>query len=799
MDPHANDATPPAASDRWSARLRRIAQPAVLLTAGAGIVLAFVVYLGVLVYTTPDVATLRRAQAVRPSVILSSDGEVIGRFAVAYEAPVTLKEVAPDVIHALIATEDHRFYSHHGIDPKRTVASAWNTLRGDVQGGSTLTQQLARNLFPQEIGNERSLNRKLREAITALRLERSSTKEEILESYLNSAPFLYNVRGIEMAARTYFDRSAAQLDTAQSATLVGMLKGSQRYNPVRNPERARDRRNLVLAQMVRHGTLTPARYEQLRAQPLVLAFKRPEDGNIGQARHFVAHLRERLADWAEAHAVDLDSDGLVIRTTLDAKLQKLAQEAVVQQVALLQRMAGEEWSEARPRTARVLVPAPAKGSRQPVDPPAPFAHFWKVNPQLLAELARGTPQYAQALLDSGDDAKALSQVLADVEPMRRLREARTRLSAGFIAIDPNSGAVKAWVGSPDFGSEQFDHVVQAKRQPGSTFKPFVYGAALQRGMSTEQQYLDGAIEIPLADGSIWRPTDGSGASGEPMTLREGLVQSKNTITAQVMQAVGAESVINFAQAAGVRESRLDPVPSLALGTSPVTLLEMANAYATLAALGVRREPQLITQIADRDGRVLETFDTPGERVLDASLVERLVDVMRGVVQTGTGTAVRTEWGVRGDLAGKTGTTQNNSDGWFMLMSPTLVTGAWVGFNDQRVTIRSNYWGQGGHNALRIVGAFMRQGQKAKLIDAKAEFPQVLRDAPSPPEASPGAGVPPADGDDASLATRLGRLLGLRPPAAAPAPEPAPPPATGAAAAAAEAEADRQRRDHAMGR
>jgi len=700
---------------------------------------AFGVYVGVLAYTTPDIEQLRRAQAVRPSVILSADGEVIGRFATSYQAPVALKDVSPDLINALIATEDKRFYDHHGIDPVRLVASAWNTLHGDMQGGSTLTQQLARNLFPVEIGNERSLNRKLREAITALRLERSSTKEQILESYLNSAPFLYNVRGIEMAARTYFDKPAAQLDTAQCATLVGMLKGSQRYNPVRNGERARVRRNLVMAQMVKRGTLTKARYEQLRTLPLVLAFKRPEDGGIGQARHFVAHLRDQLADWADAHDVDLDTDGLVIRTTLDSKLQSVAQDAVVQQVAKLQGIAGNEWAG---RAAR-------KNGKSPADAPAPFAQFWREHAALLAEMARDTPSYRNARTAGASESQALATTLADTPLMDRLREEKTRLSAGFVAIEPATGAIKAWVGSPDFAREQYDHVAQAKRQPGSTFKPFVYGAAFQRGMSTELTYVDGDVDILLPDGKIWHPTDGTPASGQPMTLRDGLAQSKNTITAQVMQSVGAEAVVNFAQAAGVRDSTLDPVPSLALGTSPVTLLEMTNAYATLAALGERHAPLLITQIEDRQGRVMESFDSPPERVLDQPLIEKLVDVMRGVITSGTGTAIRTEFGIKGDLAGKTGTTQNNTDGWFIMMNPKLVAGAWVGFNDARVTIRSNYWGQGGHNALRLVGAFFQQGQKAKLIDTQATFPQVEPDAP-PPAVDAAPSAPPAgDAIDAS--------------------------------------------------
>ena len=785
-DPNTSpDRLPPvhAARPRWSQRLVRAAQWSAL-TASA-VAAAGAVYLCVLVYTTPQVDDLRRAQAVRPSVILSSDGEVIGRFSSTYQAPVTLKEMSPDLISALIATEDHRFYAHSGLDPKRLVASAWNTLRGDTQGGSTLTQQLARNLFPVEIGNERSLNRKLREAITALRLERTSTKDQILESYLNSAPFLYNVRGIEMASRTYFDRPAAQLDTAQCATLVGMLKGTQRYNPVRNPERARERRNLVMAQMVKRGTLTQARYEQLRTQPLVLAFKRPEDGDIGQARHFVAHVREQLVEWADAHDVDLDTDGVVIRTTLDAKLQRIAQDAVVQQVAQLQRIAGEEWSEARPRAARIQPATARSAVPGKAEPAAPFAYFWKQRPDMLREMARDTPQFRLARQAGQTEAQALDTVLADTDTMTRLREDKTRLSAGLVAIDPTTGAVRAWVGSPDFAREQFDHVAQAKRQPGSTFKPFVYGAALQRGMSTERQYLDGAIDIALADGGVWQPTDGSGPSGEMMTMREGLVRSKNTITAQVMQEVGAEAVAGFAQLAGVREAKLDPVPSLALGTSPVTLLEMGNAYATLAALGERRPPSLIAQISDRNGKVLERFESPPERVLDEALIGKLVDVMRGVVQTGTGAAIRSEWGVKGDLAGKTGTTQNNTDGWFMLMSPKLVTGAWVGFNDPRVAIRSNYWGQGGHNALRLVGAFMQQGQKARLIDTKASFPQVVRDAAEPPAEPASATEGPASGF--GIAAGISGLLGLPPPTPRVAPTPG------------EAIVEKQLRDQASGR
>jgi penicillin-binding protein 1A len=707
------------------------------------LVLALGAWIGVLVVTTPDVAELRQASTARPSVILSSDGEVIGRFSQAYQAPVALSDVAPQVVQALIATEDHRFYAHHGIDPWRIGGSAWNILKGNMQGASTLTQQLARNLFPQEIGNRVNLNRKLREAITAIRLERHSSKQEILEAYLNAAPFLYNVRGFEMAARTYFDTSAAELDTAQAATLVGMLKGSHRYNPVRHPERARERRNVVLAQMVKRGVLAPAEYERLKVLPLALAFKRPEEGDIALARHFVEHIREQLVEWADTHDVDLDRDGLVIRTTLDSRLQRLAQQSVSEQVAQLQQLAGREWSEQRMPAARLSQP-PVKN---------PFAWFWRERAGWLAEMARETPQFRAARAATGSDERALAQVLADAELMAQLREDKTRLSAGFVALDPATGAVRAWIGSPDFGRDQFDHVAQARRQPGSTFKPFVYGAALAKGFSTEREYLDSEVEIRLGDGQVWRPTDMGGASGLPMTLRDGLVQSKNTITAQVMQEVGPPSVAQFARMAGIT-SPLDVVPSLALGTSPVTLLEMATAYGTLASLGEYRKPVLITQVVDRQGQVLADFAAgrTATPVIDKLVTERLVDVMRGVVQRGTGAALRGEFGVRGDLAGKTGTSQNNTDGWFIAINPNLVAGAWVGFNDPRVTIRSSYWGQGGHNALRIVGSFLRDGQRGKLIELDGLFPVVLPQTPPAPLVPPPEGLPAGERDPAVAPT-----------------------------------------------
>jgi penicillin-binding protein 1A len=694
---------------------------------------------------TPDIGDLRQATSARASLILSADGEVLGRFSRARRDPVTLDRVSPQMLKALIATEDHRFHEHRGIDYRRTVAAIARTLTGTTQGGSTITQQLARNLFPQEIGRDRSLSRKIKEMATALRIERHYSKQQILEAYLNSAPFLYNVVGIEMAARTYFDTTAADLDTLQSATLVGMLKGTDYYNPVRHPERAKARRNVVLGQMARHGQLEAARLQTLAALPLQLQFNRPDDP-AEAAPHFVAHVRKQVLEWADQNDRDLYGEGLVIHTTLDARLQQAATEAVERQAGALQAVADVEWSQARLPGGGSLASYARRAARS-----EPFAHFWDKHPGLLREHARSTPEYRDAVADGRAPDQVLQALFGDKAWLQRLKTRHSRLEAGFVAVDPHSGRVLAWVGSRDFGTDQFDHVAQARRQPGSTFKPFVYAAALEAGMASTDHYMDTAVEVPLRDGRSWRPTDMSGASELPMTLRDGLALSKNSITAQVSQAAGVHRVARLARDLGVDQSPLDEVPSLALGTSPVTLLEMVGAYATLARQGERRDSQVIDRIVDRHGSVLAEFGSAPRRVLSQDSAVELVDILRDAVDRGTGTAVRRQFGITADVAGKTGTSQDNADGWFILMHPDLVAGAWVGFNDQRVTMRSNGWGQGGRNALLLVGDFFRSGLKQGWIDARARFPTPKRAAPVPLP-SP---VPVPRFDEDLLAARVG--------------------------------------------
>src|SRR5688500_5677827 len=512
-------------------RLRRLAAFARRHPVRAALVLPVLalLYVLALVPFTPGIGDLRKAKSATPSVVVAADGIVLAEYKRVNRQWVPLEKIAPSVVQALIAMEDHRFYDHHGIDVRRTAGALISTLSGNLQGGSTITQQLARNLYPDDIGRAATVNRKIKEAITALKIEAVYSKREILETYLNTVPFLFNAFGIEMAARTYFDKSAERLDVLEAATLIGMLKGTSAYNPVLHPERALERRNLVLAQMARHGALEPAQLEALVKRPLRLNFERQIEPP-GLAPHVAQQLRKWLIGWADQHDYDIHADGLVVRVTIDSRLQKAANQALARQMAQLQTLA---------------------------------------------------------------------------DGRRKRDEERPVLQAGLMALDPRNGFVRAWVGSRDFAQEQFDHVGQARRQPGSTFKPFVYGAAFMQGMSPSMTLIDEPVAIRLPGNGVWMPTDGTPPSFEPMSLRDGLVFSKNTITAQVIQQVGPARVAQLAQAMGVRQSKLDPVLSLALGTSSVTLREMVAAYATIANAGHFIEPMIVSRVEDRDGRVLE--------------------------------------------------------------------------------------------------------------------------------------------------------------------------------------------------
>ena len=671
---------------------------AVLGALGFALLFAYAI---ILIPFTPSIANIRKAKIDQPTVLISSDGKRLATLKPMNREWVRLNRISPQVINALLATEDHRFYDHHGIDVLRSAAGLLGILAGDPEGGSTLTQQLARNLYPEEIGRKRTLTRKFKEMITALKIEYAYSKKEILETYLNTIPFLYNAFGIEMAARTYFDKQAQNLDVLESATLIAMLKGTSYYNPVLNPERALKRRNVVLAQMVKRGVLSQSDFDRLKPRPIRLDFARQPDA-LGPAPHLTIQIRKWLIDWADRYDHDIYSDGLIIYTTIDSRLQAVANQAVHRRMEALQAVADVEWG----MSSGGVISSEANGYLRAAPPCATFRLFLENQVRLDRQFysrVRRLPQRGRCAAPRRHDA--LAQLKNDKEFMAKLRAEKTRLQAGFVAIDPATGYVKAWVGSRDFKTDQFDHVVQAQRQPGSTFKPFVYGAALEQGMSADKRFIDQAVEIPLPDGAVWRPTDVSEPTGRSMTAREGLVYSKNTITAQVMQEVGPRKTAELARRMGVNQSKLDEVAGLSARH------QSGNAAGDGLRLQYSRLPWPIPsadfhhphhrQKRQRARRIQNRRSARAVRQ-DRRRSDQHVARRR---RRGTGQEVRARFGMRADVAGKTGTTQKNTDGWFILMHPQLVAGSWVGFNDSRVTMRSNYWGEGGHNAVLLVGDF----------------------------------------------------------------------------------------------
>lgn len=716
----------------------RKATAAAALTVITGALLAVTLLLGlymaILATDLPPLSKLENPDFQLATVAYTADNEVLARYARQNRSWATYDEISPHVINALIATEDHRFYDHWGMDLFRTASAVVQTVLAKLhvpgfytQGGSTITQQLARNLYNDQIGFEQTIGRKLKEWVTAVQLERRYTKREILEMYLNTVEFGYNAWGIETAARTFYNTSAAELDPLQSATLIGMLKAITRFNPVRNPENAQARRNLVLRKMVEHGYLTQAYYEEHKDDPPGASYHSAEI-TASMAPHFAIHVRDWLRDWAEPLGLDIYEDGLVVYTTIDSRLQRIAQQAVARQMKGLQAVVDYHWS--RPSSGNYSTDI---NDFLKLDGYEPFGYFWQTHAGLLNTFIQETARFRSLRNQGLSRDAALDSLKRDAVFLDSLKTNKTRLEAGLVALDPNTGSVKAWVGGKNYEEDKYDHVALARRQPGSTFKPFVYTVAIDNGYSPYYTLRDTTFTyVDPTTGQVWSPGNTDGISGATMTLRDGLAQSKNTITGQLALEVGARNIALYARRMGI-QSPLDEVPALSLGTSDVTLLELTSAYCTLANGGLYYPPTFVTRVEDRYGNVLyEATPTPKE-ALSETTAYTMVDMMRQVILTGTGQRIRWQWGLGGyDLAGKTGTTQNSADGWFMLMHPDLVTGAWVGFNDRRITFRTNWWGQGAHNALYLVGDFFKSATDSAGIGISrdARFPTPADFAPA---------------------------------------------------------------------
>jgi len=712
------------------------AQAAAALSVIAAVLLIGTLGLGTYIWTltdnTPSTERLENPSMQLATIAYTADGEELARYARQNRSWAPYDSISQHAIHALVATEDQRFYDHWGVDPIGIMAATVDILTGNFRGASTITQQLARNLYNEEVGRAVTIRRKIKEMVTAVELERRYTKREIIEMYLNTVSFGSNAFGIEAAARTYFGVPAKRLNELQAATLIGMLRATTYYDPIRNPGNARERRNVVLQLMASQGYVDQSFVGEHRQDPVNAEYHSAEL-YTSLAPYFAEHVRNVLTDWSNDpnHVLsehDVYGDGLRVYTTLDSKLQEMARAAVDEQMSGLQKVVSYEWGQ-----NDSLLYSQTLSDYQDLTPGEdyePFAYFWEQHPEVLNDAIRNTTRYDTLRARGISETEALANLKADSALVDSVKHLKEQLGAGLVSLDPRNSHVKAWIGGRNFRSDKYDKVGVARRQTGSTFKPFTYTAAIDNGYSPYDKLKDSTFtwEDTGAD-TTWNPKNYNGeSSGQMLTLSQGLANSKNTITARLALDINPRTVAQYARQMGIRESTLEAVPSIALGTSNVKLLEMATAYSTLANGGLYNAPVSITRIEDRYGNVLwEASPSPSEALREQTAYT-VVDMMRGVIDYGTGVRIRTQFDLGDyDLAGKTGTTQRSADTWFMLMHPELVSGAWVGFDDQRLTFRTQFWGQGAHSALFLVGDYYRriaEADSVSLLTEDASFPVI---------------------------------------------------------------------------
>jgi len=688
---------------------------------------AFFVYLGMvdinflwLFGKSPGWSTINNPITAQASEIYSADGKLIGKYFNENRTPVTYGDVNPVFWNTLIDTEDERFYSHWGVDPIGMFAAAKDAItKGDGRGASTITQQLAKNLFRVrteystgllgKIPGIRMLIMKTKEWIIATKLELSYDKNTILSMYANTVDFGSSAYGIKTACKTYFNIAPKDLTAAQSATLVGMLKATTTYNPITHPENSLKRRNTVLANMVRRGHLSQAVYDSLSQTPLRLKYN-VETNYDGQANYFREAVADYLKDWCEANGYDLYTSGLKIYTTLDTRMQKYAEDAAIKQMRQVQQNFKNHWGKNDPwidERGRV-IPDFIEGiaRKQPV-------YNW------LLEKFPNQPDSITYYLNKPHKVKlfdyAKGSIEMNISTMDSIRYMVRFMHCGFVAMEPQTGAVKAWVGDINFDSWKYDKV-KAMRQPGSTFKLFVYTEAMNQGLTPCDKRRDEYITMQVYDKKkqevvTWTPSNANGSfSGDSMPLKSAFAKSINSVAVRLGQEMGIKRIIETAEKMGIK-SPLEDAPSLALGSSDVNLLELTNAYCTIANDGMHHAPVLVTRIEDKDGREVFLGPATSEQAVPyktAFLVQQLL--MGGMREPG-GTS-QSLWGYVGDyrdtdFGGKTGTSNNHSDAWFMGVSPKLVVGAWVGGEYRSIHFRTGALGQGSRTALPICGYFLQ--------------------------------------------------------------------------------------------
>lgn len=693
----------------------------------ASLLVALFLYLGAvdinflwLFGKSPGFSKIMNPTTNQASEIYSADGVLIGKYFNENRTPVKYEEVNPAFWRALVDTEDERFYKHFGIDPQGMFAAMKDAiLHHDARGASTITQQLAKNMFRVRtqystgllgyIPGIRMLIMKSKEWIIACKLEAVYDKKEIITMYANTVDFGSNSFGIKTACKTYFNTTPAQLTTEQAAVLVGMLKATTYYNPISNPENSLKRRNTVLRQMLSHGDLTKAECDSLVQTPLRLNYN-VESNYDGQAKYFREAVAEYLKDWCRDNGYDLYSSGLKIYTTIDTRLQKYAEQAAIKQMRQVQRNFNNHWAGQEPwqDESHKVIPHFIEDivQKQPV---------YK---NLLARFPN-SPDSIQFYLNQPHKVKLFDYekgvIEKEMSTMDSIRYMVRFMHCAFVAMEPQSGAVKAWVGDIDFNSWKYDKVT-AMRQPGSTFKLFVYTEAMNQGLTPCDKRRDEYISMQVYDkfkkqDVTWTPSNANGSfSGDSMPLKSAFARSINSVAVRLGQEMGIRNIIKTAHEMGIK-SPLDETPSLALGSSDVNLLELTDAYCTVANNGKMHEPVLVTRIVDKDGHEVYVGPNEERQVIPYKSAFLMQQLLQGGMREPGGTS-QSLWGYVGEFrdtefGGKTGTSNNHSDAWFMGVSPKLVVGAWVGGEYRSIHFRTGALGQGSRTALPICGYFLQ--------------------------------------------------------------------------------------------
>jgi len=663
----------------------------------------------------PSTENLANPKSELAAEVYTEDGVLLGKYFKENRSPAEFAELSPNLIKALFATEDIRFEDHSGIDMKGTMAILWYVIRFDKRGSSTLTQQLAKNLFNTRselyeghltnVKGIRTVIFKTKEWITSIKLERTYTKQEILTMYLNTVHFGSNAFGIKTAARTFFNTTPEKLSLEQSAMLVGVLKAPTLFSPVYNPSRAFNRRNTVLEQMAKYDFITDAEAESLKIRPVDIGQYKVENHNEGFGTYFRSELKKDLQKFCRENSLDLYADGLKIYTTINSRMQRYAEQALDSHMRYQQGVFFKYW----------------KGKRPWVDENGTEIKDFILNAARRTSLFQSYKEQYNGNEDSAILAfkRPLRTTLfsyrggvdTTISPWDSIAYTKHFLHSGMMSMDPYTGHIKAWVGGINYKFFKYDHVRQGRRQPGSSFKPIVYAAAMDNGFTPCTEMVDAPVTFYNEEtNTYWTPKNSDGKfTGERMTLRKAMAQSINSVAAQVMKKLGPQRVVDYAKRLGIL-SPLDPVPALCLGASDVSVFELVSAYATFVAGGTWTKPYYVTRIADKNGNVLATFNPEKKEVISEETAYMMVHMLMGSTREKNGTALglyRLGKTLQGnEVGGKTGTTSNYSDGWFMGITKQLVTGIWVGGEDRSIHFRSFHLGQGSKMALPIWSYYM---------------------------------------------------------------------------------------------